>query len=50
MHMHVDAQGGLGPEVSESFGAGAMGDSELFTMGLGSDLKSSAKLLHALDH
>lgn len=50
MHMCVDAQGGLRPEVSESSGAGAMGECKSFTTGLGSELKSSAKILHTLNH
>lgn len=50
MHMYVDAQGGLRPEVSESSGAGAMGECKSFTTGLGSELKTSAKLLHTLNH
>lgn len=41
MHMCVDAQGGLRSEVSESSGAGAMGECKSFTTGLGSELKSS---------
>lgn len=50
MHMRVDAQGGPGTEVSESSGAGAMGECESFTTGLGSELKSPVKLLHTLKH
>lgn len=48
--MCVDTQGGLETEVSGSSGDGAMGECELFTTGLGSELKSSEELIHTPNH